>query len=81
MSANTAEPVSDDYPGSSPWPFTGGTILTAAVDVSGTPFVDLAEEAEWPSLATNPATPQLLIPIAGLHSTGSALGVAQVLVN
>jgi len=42
---DTAEPVSDDYPGSSPWPFTGGTILRAAVDVSGTPFVDLAEEA------------------------------------
>jgi len=42
---DTAEPVSDDYPGSSPWPFTGGTIVRAAVDVSGTPFVDLAEEA------------------------------------
>jgi hypothetical protein len=42
---DTAEPVSDDYPGSSPWPFTGGTILRAAVDISGTPFVDLAEEA------------------------------------
>lgn len=42
---DTAEPVSDDYPGSSPWPFTGGTSVRAAVDVSGTPFVDLAEEA------------------------------------
>jgi sulfatase-like protein len=42
---DTAEPVSDDYPGSSPWPFTGGTIVRAAVDVSGTPFVDLVEEA------------------------------------
>jgi len=42
---DSAEPVSDDYPGSSPWPFTGGTIVRAAVDVSGTPFVDLAEEA------------------------------------
>jgi len=42
---DTAEPVSDDYPGSSPWPFTGGTIVRAAVGVSGTPFVDLAEEA------------------------------------
>jgi arylsulfatase A-like enzyme len=42
---DTAEPVSDDYLGSSPWPFTGGTIVRAAVDVSGTPFVDLAEEA------------------------------------
>jgi Sulfatase len=42
---DTAEPVSDDYSGSSPWPFTGGTIVKAIVDVSGTPFVDLAEEA------------------------------------
>ena len=40
-----AEPVTDDYPGSSPWPFVGGTIRRAAVDVSGTPFVDLAAEA------------------------------------
>jgi arylsulfatase len=42
---DTAEPVTDDYAGTSPWPFTGGTIVKAAVDVSGTPFVDLAEEA------------------------------------
>ena len=42
---DTAEPVSDNYPGSSPWPFAGGTIVRVAVDVSGTPFVDLAEEA------------------------------------
>jgi Sulfatase len=27
-----------------PWPFTGGTIHRAAVDVSGQPFVDLAAE-------------------------------------
>jgi arylsulfatase len=40
-----AEPVTDDYPGQSPWPFVGGTILRAAVDVSGEPFVDLANEA------------------------------------
>jgi arylsulfatase A-like enzyme len=40
-----AEPVTDDYPGESPWPFVGGTILRAAVDVSGEPFVDLASEA------------------------------------
>ncbi len=40
-----AEPVTDDYPGESPWPFVGGTILRAAVDVSGEPFVDLANEA------------------------------------
>ena len=40
-----AEPVSDDYPGQAPWPFTGGTIQRATVDVSGEPFVDLAAEA------------------------------------
>jgi arylsulfatase A-like enzyme len=40
-----AEPVTDDYPGQAPWPFTGGTIRYAAVDVSGQPFVDLAAEA------------------------------------
>jgi arylsulfatase len=41
-----AEPVTDDYPGQAPWPFVGGTIARAAVDVSGEPFVDLAHEAK-----------------------------------
>jgi arylsulfatase len=40
-----AEPVTDDYPGESPWAFVGGTIVQAVVDVSGEPFVDLAQEA------------------------------------
>jgi arylsulfatase len=39
------EAVTDDYPGEHPWPFVGGKIRRAAIDVSGTPFVDLAEEA------------------------------------
>jgi hypothetical protein len=39
------EPVTDDYPGDSPWAFVGGTIVKAVVDVSGEPFVDLAMEA------------------------------------
>ena len=39
------EPVTEDYPGDAPWAFVGGTIHRAAIDVSGTPFVDLAEEA------------------------------------
>jgi arylsulfatase len=39
------EPVTDDYPGGSPWAFVGGTIHKAAIDVSGDPFVDLAKEA------------------------------------
>ncbi|MGX7681202.1 arylsulfatase [Jatrophihabitans sp. DSM 45814] len=42
---DTAEPVTDDYPGQSPWPLVGGTIVQAVVDVSGEPFVDLANEA------------------------------------
>jgi arylsulfatase A-like enzyme len=40
------EPVTDDYPGEYPWPFVGGTIERAAIDVSGAPFVDLAAEAK-----------------------------------
>jgi arylsulfatase len=41
---DSGEPVTGDYPGKAPWPFTGGTIHRAAVDVSGQPFVDLAAE-------------------------------------
>ncbi|HTX13384.1 MAG TPA: arylsulfatase [Solirubrobacteraceae bacterium] len=40
-----AEPVTDDYPGERPWAFVGGTIHKAMIDVSGKPFVDLAQEA------------------------------------
>ncbi len=40
-----AEPVTDDYPGQRPWAFGGGTIHKAVIDVSGKPFVDLAQEA------------------------------------
>jgi arylsulfatase A-like enzyme len=40
-----AEPVTDDYPGSSPYAFTGGTIKEAVVDVSGDQYVDLEKEA------------------------------------
>ncbi len=40
-----AEPVTDGYPGQRPWPFTGGTVKRVIIDVSGTPFVDLAREA------------------------------------
>jgi arylsulfatase len=39
------EPVTDDYPGDTPWAFVGGTIHKAIIDVSGEPFVDLAREA------------------------------------
>jgi len=39
------EPVTDDYPGSRPYAFVGGTIRHAIVDVSGEPFVDLEVEA------------------------------------
>jgi arylsulfatase A-like enzyme len=40
-----ASPVTDDYPGTSPHPFTGGTIKEAVVDVSGEQYVDLEMEA------------------------------------
>jgi arylsulfatase A-like enzyme len=39
------EAVTDDYPGAHPHPFVGGRVRKAVVDVSGTPFVDLAMEA------------------------------------
>jgi arylsulfatase len=41
-----AEPVTDDYAGSRPWPFVGGTIRRVMIDVSGEAFVDLAREAK-----------------------------------
>jgi arylsulfatase len=40
------EPVTDDYPGDSPWAFVGGEVERVIIDVSGEPFVDLAKEAE-----------------------------------
>ncbi len=42
---DSAEPVTDDYPGVHPHPFTGGTIKRVAVDVSGEPYVNLEREA------------------------------------
>jgi hypothetical protein len=39
------EPVTADYPGTNPFPFTGGTISKAIVDVSGEPFIDVEKEA------------------------------------
>jgi arylsulfatase len=37
--------ITDEYPGERPWRFTGGTIRTVAVDVSGGPYVDLERAA------------------------------------
>jgi arylsulfatase len=37
--------VTDDYPGTEPWRFTGGTIQRVGVDVSGDPYVDVEREA------------------------------------
>ncbi len=39
-----AAPVTDDYPGTSPWAFTGGTIHRVVVNVAGDPWVDLDKE-------------------------------------
>jgi arylsulfatase len=37
--------VTDDYPGTRPYRFTGGIIKRVAVDVSGEPYLDLEREA------------------------------------
>ena len=42
---DSGEPVTGDYPGPHPHPFTGGTIKRVAVDVSGDPYIDLEREA------------------------------------
>ena len=42
---DSADPVTQDYPGSRPWGLTGGRITQVVVDVSGKPFVDLEKEA------------------------------------
>jgi hypothetical protein len=42
---DSGEGVTDNYPGSSPWSFTGGPINRVAVDVSGDPYLDLEREA------------------------------------
>jgi hypothetical protein len=39
------EAITEDYPGESPYPFTGGTINRVAVDFSGEPYIDLEREA------------------------------------
>jgi len=45
VGGDSGEPVTDDYPGTPPWPFTGGTIHRVAVDVSGEPYIELEREA------------------------------------
>ncbi len=43
---DSGEAVTDDYPGTSPHSFTGGTIKRVAVDVSGEPYLDLERQAQ-----------------------------------
>jgi len=43
---DSGEPVTDDYPGNSPYRFSDGTIRRVAVDVSGDPYIDLEREAQ-----------------------------------
>jgi len=43
---DSGEAVTDDYPGTSPHTFTGGTIKRVAVDVSGEPYLDLERQAQ-----------------------------------
>jgi arylsulfatase len=42
---DSGEAVTDDYPGTSPWAFAGGTLKRVVVNVSGKPYVDLEREA------------------------------------
>jgi hypothetical protein len=42
---DSGEAVTDDYPGTSPFAFTGGTIKRVAVDVSGDPYLDLERQS------------------------------------
>jgi hypothetical protein len=42
---DSGEPVTDDYPGTWPCAFTGGTLKRVVVNVSGKPYVDLEREA------------------------------------
>ena len=42
---DSGEAVTDDYPGTAPWTFTGGTVNRVVVNVSGKPYVDLEHEA------------------------------------
>jgi arylsulfatase A-like enzyme len=46
LGKDSGEAVTDDFPGDRPWAFVGGTIVRAAIDVSGDEFVDLAAEAK-----------------------------------
>jgi arylsulfatase A-like enzyme len=43
---DTGAPVTGDYPGVAPWPFSGGTLQRLRVDVSGEPYIDLEREAQ-----------------------------------
>jgi arylsulfatase len=43
---DSGDPVTQDYPGTAPHRFTGGTIRRVAIDVSGEPYVDLEREAQ-----------------------------------
>jgi hypothetical protein len=45
-SAGISEPVTSDYPGDSPWAFTGGTTHKVIVNVAGDPWVDLEKEVQ-----------------------------------
>jgi Sulfatase len=42
---DSADPITNDYPGTAPWAFAGGTIKRVAIDVSGEPYLDLEREA------------------------------------
>ena len=43
---DSSAPVTDDYPGKSPYRFTGGVIKQVRVNVSGEPYLNLEREAQ-----------------------------------
>ena len=43
---DSGAPVTDDYPGKHPYPFTGGVIRQLRVNVSGEPYLNLEREAQ-----------------------------------
>ena len=50
-----AEPVTDDYPGQSPWSFTGGTIQRRRSTSAASRSSTWPPRRAWPSCATEPS--------------------------
>ena len=42
---HAGEPLTDDYPGTAPFAFTGGTVKVVSVNVTGAPYLDIERHA------------------------------------